>query len=419
MATKKLGSTKLTDTLLITSVNLASEVTGTLPVVNGGTGQTTYTDGQLLIGNTSTSGLSKTTLTAGTGITITNGAGTITIAATGSGTVNGGVANQLAYYATTGTAVSGLSTANNSLLVTNGTGVPSLSTDIPTAVTVGGAYNYRAGGTDIAVADGGTNISSYAQGDILYASGTTTLAKLAAGTSGYVLKTQGAGANPTWGQVNLSGVQIGVTGTLAVANGGTGLTAGTQGGIPYFSNTNTISSSAQLTANNVVVGGGTGAPSTIASGSADQVLVNGAPPTWAYIQPVNLANNIISLFASISWGTPGTETSNAIEVTGTALNMQSGTITSTSTVVEVVVSDSATDAEPSATATLSAAGTPDGTVLSGSGTATLVIQTSVNGTFAVKTTETAAASRYLWVNQGRGSRTFVRANSAALTLTFT
>jgi hypothetical protein len=46
----------------------------------GGTGQTSYTDGQLLIGNTA-GGLSKATLTAGTGITITNGNGTISIAA--------------------------------------------------------------------------------------------------------------------------------------------------------------------------------------------------------------------------------------------------------------------------------------------------------------------------------------------------
>lgn len=47
----------------------------------GGTGQTSYTDGQLLIGNTATGGLAKATLTAGTGVTITNGNGTITIAA--------------------------------------------------------------------------------------------------------------------------------------------------------------------------------------------------------------------------------------------------------------------------------------------------------------------------------------------------
>lgn len=49
-------------------------------VAYGGTGQTSYTAGQLLIGNNS-GGLTKATLTAGTGVTITNGNGSITIAA--------------------------------------------------------------------------------------------------------------------------------------------------------------------------------------------------------------------------------------------------------------------------------------------------------------------------------------------------
>jgi hypothetical protein len=58
---------------------------GTLAVANGGTGQTSYTNGQLLIGNTTGNTLAKATLTAGTGIVITNGGGSITIAAAGSG----------------------------------------------------------------------------------------------------------------------------------------------------------------------------------------------------------------------------------------------------------------------------------------------------------------------------------------------
>ena len=49
-------------------------------VAYGGTGQTTYTDGQLLIGNSTGNTLAKATLTAGTGIAITNGSGTITLA---------------------------------------------------------------------------------------------------------------------------------------------------------------------------------------------------------------------------------------------------------------------------------------------------------------------------------------------------
>ena len=78
-------------------VGLTTHVSGTLPVANGGTGDTTYTNGQLLIGNTTGNTLTKATLTAGTGITITNGTGSITIAGntgtvtsvSGTGTVNG------------------------------------------------------------------------------------------------------------------------------------------------------------------------------------------------------------------------------------------------------------------------------------------------------------------------------------------
>jgi len=84
----------------LTSVNLASNVTGTLPVANGGTGATAFADksviitqdsgtdtlaavamstnGQLLIGGTS--GPAVSTLTAGTNVTITNADGAITIA---------------------------------------------------------------------------------------------------------------------------------------------------------------------------------------------------------------------------------------------------------------------------------------------------------------------------------------------------
>lgn len=56
---------------------------GTLAVTHGGTGQTSYTDGQLLIGNTTGNTLAKATLTAGTGISVTNGSGSITVANSG------------------------------------------------------------------------------------------------------------------------------------------------------------------------------------------------------------------------------------------------------------------------------------------------------------------------------------------------
>lgn len=68
----------------------ASGITGTLAVADGGTGQTSYTDGQLLIGNTSTGGLSKAALTAGSNITITNGNGSIQISSSSVSVVDGG-----------------------------------------------------------------------------------------------------------------------------------------------------------------------------------------------------------------------------------------------------------------------------------------------------------------------------------------
>ncbi len=86
-----LGLTNVEDTALSTwagSTNittLGTVTTGTwsatsIAVGKGGTGQTSYTDGQLLIGNTTGNTLTKSTLTAGAGITITNGSGSITIA---------------------------------------------------------------------------------------------------------------------------------------------------------------------------------------------------------------------------------------------------------------------------------------------------------------------------------------------------
>jgi hypothetical protein len=63
-----------------------SAVSGTLGVINGGTGlSNVYTNGDLLIGNTTGSTLNRAKIT-GTGIiTVTNGAGTINIGATGAG----------------------------------------------------------------------------------------------------------------------------------------------------------------------------------------------------------------------------------------------------------------------------------------------------------------------------------------------
>lgn len=63
-----------------------------------------------------------------------NGASWVQFAAGGSGSVNLGATNQLAYYASTGTAVSGLLGADSSVLVSTSTGAPMWSTTLPSGI---------------------------------------------------------------------------------------------------------------------------------------------------------------------------------------------------------------------------------------------------------------------------------------------
>jgi hypothetical protein len=80
------------------------------------------------------------------------------------------------------------------------------------------------GGTAIAADKGGTGQTSYAVGDLLYASTTTALSKLADIATGNALISGGVGVAPSWGKIGLT---THVSGTLPVANGGTGVTSST------------------------------------------------------------------------------------------------------------------------------------------------------------------------------------------------
>lgn len=57
--------------------NISLITSGILPEIRGGTGETSYANGETLIGNDLTGALDKTTITAGLGMTIINGPGTI------------------------------------------------------------------------------------------------------------------------------------------------------------------------------------------------------------------------------------------------------------------------------------------------------------------------------------------------------
>lgn len=133
--------------------------------------------------------------------------------------------------------------------------------------TLGGAASLNVGtsaGTVAAgdhtqsVATGGTAITSYAIGDLLQATGATTLAKLAAVAVGNVLLSGGVTTASAWGKVGLT---THVSGTLPFANGGLGFATLTAGDLLYASATDTLG---KLTV-----------------GAAGSVLIGGSLPAWS------------------------------------------------------------------------------------------------------------------------------------------
>lgn len=233
-------------------VGLTTHISGTLPVANGGTGQTSYIDGELLIGNTTGNTLTKTTLTAGSGVSITNGAGSISISATGLG----------------GTVTSVAQSFTGGIISVGGSPVTTSGTLALTVAGTSGGIPYFSSGTAWATS------AALTQYGIVYGGGAGAApVATAAGTTGQVLTATTAGA-PTWANPATSGTVTSVGWTGGIVSIATATTtpaftvAGTSGGIPYFSSSTTWATSGVLATNAIVLGKGAGnAPATTTTGT--------------------------------------------------------------------------------------------------------------------------------------------------------
>ena len=235
----------------------AANVTGTVAVANGGTGQTTYTDGQLLIGNSTGNTLTKATLTASTGISITNGTGSITIA--------------------------------NSLPMTYpGAGIPN-----STGTAWGTSYSTTGSGTVVALATSPSFTTP-----IL---GTPQSGNFSTGTFTW----------PTFNQ-NTTGTASNVTGTVAILNGGTGQTTASAA----FNALSPVTSTGDL-----ILGNGVNSSTRLPIGANTYVLTsNGTTASWALptgsgatiTNDTTTATNVYPTFAAATSGSLSTiYTSNA------------------------------------------------------------------------------------------------------------
>jgi hypothetical protein len=240
-----------------------------LAVADGGTGQGSYTDGELLIGNSTGNTLTKATLTAGSGISVTNGSGAITIASTAAG------------------GFSDMQVFNSPGTWTN----PGNITKVKVTVVGGGAGGggqYRGGGgaggaaIEVIPFPSGTNVPVTVGGGGNCNGGTPSSTGNAGGTTSFgpYVSASGGGAVPaadrgriggvgSGGQLNFGGAGGGPSTPSILGAGGNSIFGGSSASWPPSANTAVLNGQASGAGGS----GGTNLPATGGSGAAGVVIV--------------------------------------------------------------------------------------------------------------------------------------------------
>jgi hypothetical protein len=271
----------------------AGSVTYLLPITQGSAGQVLATDG---VASTPTLSWVTPSTNAGTvtGITSTNtdisvgGTAAIPTLTLNSGTNAGqilklSVNSQLP--ALDGSLLTSLNPVNLSAPVAlnkGGTGSTTQNfVDLTAAQTIAGIKTFS------------SNIVANISGNITGNAATVTTNANLNGDVSSVGNTTSIGALKVTNGMLAGGIDLTskVSGILPMANGGSGITSGSQGGIPYFNSSTSSSSSLLLGLNEIVLGGGlSSAPAALGStGTAGYFLTSGGvglAPTWSQTLPI-------------------------------------------------------------------------------------------------------------------------------------
>ena len=200
------------------------------------------------------------TYTAGAGLTLTGTQFSVTDTGVAAATYGSASSVPTIAVNTRGqiTSASSTSIAIAATQVTSGTLDPGRLNGSYTGITGVGALTAGTwNATTIAAIYGGTGLSSYAQGDLLYASSSSTLAALPDVATGNALLSGGVGADPAWGKIGLT---THVSGTLPIANGGTNSTATPTAGAAAYGTGSAFAFTAAGVSGQVLRSNGAGAP---------------------------------------------------------------------------------------------------------------------------------------------------------------